>query len=220
MKKLTMLLAALLVLLVAGPGFAQNWSGGVKGGLGFSNLGGDIEDLDSSLGFSVGGFLGTSLHEYFAVDVLAQYVQKGAEESVDGGDLEFNLDYIEILVPATLTIPIQDSPITPRIYAGPALAFEITCELSASGGGVSADADCDQLFEATDGLIDDLETKSVDFGVFFGGGVDFMVGNGALTLDLLYNLGLTNVNDTPDDPTDVKNKNLQILAGYKFFFGS
>ena len=213
MKKLSMMLATLLVLLVAGPGFAQSWSGGVKGGIDFANLGGDVENTDSKLGFSVGGFLGQRLHEYFAVEVLAQYVQKGAEE----GDDELSLDYIELLVPATLTIPIENSPITPRIYAGPALAFELSCEASDD----STTVDCDELSEATGGFIPDFETKSVDFGVFFGGGVDLMVGTGALTLDILYNLGLTNINDVEGaEVVDINNRVLQLLVGYKFFFGS
>jgi len=207
-------------MFAAAPSFAQNMSAGVKAGVDFSNLGGDVEGLDSKTGFSAGAFLGLDLHEYFRLQFEGQYVQKGAKSSEAGGTLKWKLDYIEVMVPLTLTIPVQNSQITPRLYVGPAIAFEMTCKLSAEGDGMSADVNCDEVSELTGGEIDDIETKSIDFGVFFGGGVDFGLGNGAITLDVLYNLGVTNINDTPGlEDESVKNKNLQILAGYRFFFG-
>lgn len=220
-KQSSMLLASLLVALVASPGLAQNWSAGVKGGIDFANLGGDVEDLDSKLGFSVGATLGARLHEYFSLEILAQYVQKGAEEEELGIKVENSLDYFEVLVPATLTIPIENSPLTPRLFAGPAVAFESSCKVSAEGGGVSAELDCDQISDFTGDPDDNIETKSVDFGVFFGGGFDFRIGTGALTFDALYNLGLTNINDIEGaEDFEIKNKNIQLLVGYKFFFGA
>ncbi len=213
------LVAALLMALVATPGMAQNLSGGVQGGIGFSNLGGDVEGTDSKLGFSAGANLAVDLHEYFRLQFLGQYVRKGAEEQVLGVDVKFNLDYIELLVPATLIIPIENSPIMPRLFVGPAIAFELDCSVSAEGGGVSVDVGCDEFSDVSGDPDDDVETKSIDFGVLFGGGVDVAVGNGAITLDVLYNLGLADINDIPDDPFSVKNQNIQILAGYRFFFG-
>jgi hypothetical protein len=221
MKRFTHILTAVALALVfaTSQAFAQSLSAGVKGGVGFANLGGDVEGTESKTGFSGGVFFGVGLHEYFMIQFEGQYVQKGAQETEDGIDLKFKLDYIEFMVPATLTIPIENSPIMPRLYAGPALAIEASCGFSAEGpgGSPSIDVACDQVSEATDGGVDDIKTKSTDFGVFFGGGLDIAVGNGAITLDVLYNLGLSNINDASDEKA--KNKNLQILAGYRFFFG-
>jgi hypothetical protein len=39
-------------------------------------------------------------------------------------------------------------------------------------------------------------------------------------LDAWYNLGLANINDDVDSSEfSVKNKTIQIMAGYRFFFG-
>ncbi|UCC71067.1 MAG: PorT family protein [Gemmatimonadota bacterium] len=210
---------ALLVALAASPVQAQNLSAGPKLGIGFANQGGDVEDTDSKMGFSIGGSFGIQLHEYFRLQFEGQYVQKGLSEDVGGADADFNLDYIEFMVPAILTIPTGNGSITPRLYVGPALALEVSCDFSAEEDGVSASIDCDELSEATDGFLPDLETKSIDFGVLFGGGLDIAVGSGAITFDVLYNLGLTDINDIPGTTEEIKNRNIQIVAGYRFFFG-
>jgi len=196
--------AAFLVCLMAVPAAAQNMSAGIVGGVSLANLGGDVGDFTNTkakLGFAGGAFFALDLHEYFRLQFQGQYVQKGAEFS----DVEekTKVDYIELLVPLTLTIPIQDSPIAPRLFAGPAVSFLMNCKFT---NGFSED--CKDI------------TTSTDFGVFFGGGADFMVGNGAIMLDILYNLGLTNINDDVDaDEFSVKNQNWQFMAGYRFFLG-
>ncbi len=155
--------------------------------------------------------MGVDLHKYFRIQFEGQYVQKGAETEEFGVPLKLNLNYIEFMVPFTLTIPIENSPIAPRLYAGPALGIEASCNLSGEEDGVEVSADCD--------VGDDFPRKSTDFSVFFGGGVDFAVGSGAITLDVLYDLGLSSLDDSGADE-DIKNKSLLVLAGYRFFFGS
>ncbi|NIN12601.1 MAG: outer membrane beta-barrel protein [Gemmatimonadales bacterium] len=219
------LVAALLLAFLATPGFTQNLSAGVQGGIDLSNLSIDdpTEDvsLDSSLGFSGGAFFAVDLHEYFRLQFAGQYVQKGAEEEdvVDGvtATVEFNLAYLEFMVPATLTIPIENSPVTPRLFAGPAVGIELSCKIGGEALGVSVDIDCEELDINGGGL----QTKSVDVGVLFGGGLDIALGAGAITLDVLYNLGLTDINDAPGaEDVSIKNQNIQFLAGYRFFFGA
>ncbi len=213
---------ALILMFAAVPSFAQNMSAGVKAGVDFSNFGGDVEGTDSKTGFSAGAFFGLDLHEYFRLQFEGQYVQKGMKESEDNIELKWKLDYIEFMIPATLTIPIQNSVITPRFYAGPAIALEMSCKLSGEVDGQSETVNCDEVSEASGGQLPDIKTKSLDIGVFFGGGVDIGVGNGAVTFDVLYNLGLSNINDIPgtEGSLDIKNKNIQILVGYRFRFGA
>ena len=214
MKRATILVALAMFALV---GTAQaQLSAGVKAGVDLANLGGDAEELlevnlSSKLGFSAGAFLGVDLHEYFRLQFEVQYVQKGAKAEEGGVDIKFNLDYVEFMVPLTLLIPVEGA-VAPRIYAGPALGLEVSCKFSGDEGGVSIDIDCADA---------GVDTKSIDYGVFFGAGVDFAIGSGAIMLDVLYNLGLSNINDTAGT-TDMtaKNTNIQFLAGYRFFFGS
>lgn len=196
--------AALLVCLVAVPAAGQNMSVGIQGGVSLANLGGDVEDTDMKVGFAGGAFFGIDLQEYFRIQIQGQYVQKGAEETFNGETIKDKVDYIELLVPLTLTIPIENSAFEPRLYAGPAIGFLLSCKFTFDGES----EDCKDI------------TTSVDYGVFFGAGADFMVGGGAIMLDVLYNLGLANINDDVDsDDFSVKTQTIQILAGYRFFLG-
>ncbi len=81
--------------------------------------------------------------------------------------------------------------------------------------GISAEADCDSEEVGA-------PTNSTDYGILFGGGIDIPAGPGAITFDVLYNLGLGDI--AKEDPTDPKvkvtNRNIQVLAGYGFRFGS
>jgi hypothetical protein len=217
MKRFTHILAAvaLVVVFATSQAFAQDLRAGAKVGFGFSNFGGDTQELfgvkpDSKTGFAVGAFFGIDLHKYFRLQLDGQYVQKGGKFTEEGVDVKAKVDYFEFLVPFTLTIPTEGS-VTPRLFAGPAIAFESSCKLSGEEGGISVDVDC-----STAGV----ESKSTDFGIFFGGGIDLAVGPGALMFDVLYNLGMSNINDVPEaDQYELKNKNIQILVGYAFLFG-
>ncbi len=211
--------AILLSAILASPGFAQNLTAGVKAGIDFADLGGDFEDLietstDLKTGFSVGGFLGIDLHQLFRLQGELQYVQKGAKATEGGSELKFKVDYIEVLVPLTLMIPVEGS-LAPRLYVGPSLAFEMDCKLKGEVDGQSVEFACDS---------DEVgaPTNTTDYGIVFGGGIDIVAGPGALTLDVLYNLGLGDI--AKEDPTDpvvkVTNRNIQILVGYGFRFGS
>ena len=231
MKKLTsLLLAALLSAAFASPGFAQLSAGG-RVGIDFANLGGDAEG-DSKTGFSIGVFLGSSYHKLFSVYTELQYVQKGTKQelivtgpSVDSTvfianlEAETKLSYLEILVPATLIIPVEGSNIRPRLYIGPTMALLLSCKVEAEAqllGEFFQDpflppdpflpVDCGDFF------------KRMDLGLVLGGGVDLSVGSGAITADVRYNLGLTNIDDS-GSTFDVKNRVWQILVGYAFFFG-
>jgi len=214
------LLALVLAVVLATPGLGQNAMVGVKAGVDFADLGGDFEDVietssDIKTGFSVGGFVGVDLHQMFRLQGEVQYVQKGAKAKEAGAEATFKVNYIEVLVPLTLMIPVEGGGVTPRLYAGPSVAFELDCKAELSEGGVSVEIDCGEP-----GF--DAPTKSIDYGIFFGGGADIAVGPGKITLDVLYNLGLGDIADEdPTDPSvDISNRNIQILAGYGFSIGS
>ncbi len=223
MKRLTHIVAtvAVALVMVTGQTYAQNMRAGVNAGVGFANLSGDIESyLEASAkaktGFSGGAFFGVDLARMFRVQLNGQYVQKGTkfEDAAFNVEGKVKLTYIELLLPLTLLIPIEGSAITPRLYGGPSVAFEATCKIEVSFPETTDEVDCsDPDIEAP--------TASVDVGVFFGGGIDFAVGAGEITLDVLYDIGLTNINtfDEPD-PDVIRNTNLQILLGYAFLLGS
>ena len=142
-KTCSALTAILLTAILASPGSAQNLTAGAKVGVGFADLGGDFDQLietstDLKTGFSLGGFLGVDLHEMFRLQGEVQYVQKGAKASEGGAEVKFNVNYIEVLVPLTLMIPVEGG-VVPRLYVGPSLAFEMDCNVKDEADGQSQD---------------------------------------------------------------------------------
>ena len=186
---------------------------GVKGGIGIADLSVDdpfSEDvnLDSRTTFTGGAFANFQLGETFFVQPEILYAPKGAKESEAGAEATFELDYLEIPVLFGAEFPIGEG-LTPRVFAGPEVAFEIGCQVTGEEGGVSASFDCEDL---------GLETKSVDFGLVFGAGVGIPLGGFELILDGRYDLGLTNIDDSGEEGS-VKNRAWQFMAGVGFPVG-
>ena len=55
--------------------------------------------------------------------------------------------------------------------------------------------------------------KDTDYGLAVGGGVDFGLGQGQLTVDSRYTLGLAKIYDSG---IDVKNRVISVMLGYSF----
>ncbi len=69
-----------------------------------------------------------------------QYVQKDAKASEGGAEGKFKINFVDVLVPLTVLIPVEHI-VVPRLYAGPSLAFELECKLEQSAVGVTVEAD-------------------------------------------------------------------------------
>lgn len=205
MRKLIVSGAAACAFAVAAaqPALAQQNMIGVKGGfvsadLNTSNIEGTF---DARTGFAGGAFLQVNVGQSFSIQPEALYVAKGSE--VDG-DFEVKLSYLE--VPILLQYHIPAAVVSPRLFAGPSLAFEMSCDLAQGGVSIT----CDE---------GDTQTKSADFGLVFGAGVDVPAGPVVITFDGRYDLGATNIEDSGDPDTSVKNRSWQFFAGLGFPFG-
>lgn len=203
----TLAMGMLAAAISAAPTAAQGFSYGLQGGINVSDLSSDQAAVDSEIGFRGGGVLRYD----FAPDGLigvhfgATYSRKGASETEGGASGDVNLDYLEVPVTLAVNIPTESS-IHPRLYAGGSFNFELNCSFADSEGGVDVSYDCGE---------DDGGTESFDLGIRFGGGLDLDVGsNAALTLDLGYDLGLTDI--ATSDAADTKNRNLFFAGGVIF----
>lgn len=207
MKRFASLATAAFFLAVTVPLTAQAQMGqgmdvkpGVRAGVDFMTLGGDDVDsdnLDRRSGFMFGGFALVDFTGPFAVQPEITYIQKGAEAS--NSDLTRKNDYIEIPVLAKFQLPVS-GPVSPNLFAGPTLGFNVTAEL-----------------EDGDGNTQDLsdETSGTEFGFAFGGGVDIGLAAGTLMIDARYGLGLTSIDDTDADQS-INNQGFMITAGFAF----
>lgn len=218
-RAFSVLAAFVLAAAVAAPASAQGLRIGAEGGVNFANVSSDPDAETDALT----GFRGGLSVEYgfgddgaFALKTGAFYSQKGTtlpaavaavvfEDPTITFDVELAADYIEIPVVGLYNIPVEGS-FTPRVLAGGLVGIEASCEVS--GGGQSADCD--------DPLVG-FETASLDLGLLFGGGFGYAISdNATLTVDGRYNLGVSDLNETPNDPTTVKNRVFQVNAGVVF----
>jgi len=219
MKRLTVTLFAIVLLLTfSSMVSAQGLTGyGLKAGLNLANLGGDdaeYTDVDKKMrmGFTVGGFVTYSINEMFAIQPEVLYTQKGAKYEDPDDDFKETdkYEYLEIPVLAKFTIPTEGN-ISPNLFVGPALGILMSAKWDWEWGDESGSED----------MKDD--SKSTDFGLVFGAGVDIGMPHSAITIDGRYTLGLTTICEPYTDPEteeehecDVKNGVISFMVGYSF----
>ena len=140
------------------------------------------------------------------------YSEKGARLEDRGVDVTAKIDYIELYGLARVDLFAEralfaESSFGPYFLMGTAAGFEVGCAISGSrdrGGPLG----CDDLREGGKQL--------VDFGFVGGLGLGYDVSeNTALSLEVLYNLGVSSIND--DD--DTRNRAFMIWTGVEFPLG-
>ncbi len=217
MRKLSLLgLAVAVGLFVTTDLMAQGTMIGGKAGFNVSDLSG-ITDVttDTRTDFVGGGFLSFPISDFFAIQPEVLYTRKGAKLRETGEvDAEFKVDYVEIPVLLVARLTDESSSARPIVYAGPAVSFEAQCKVEGSVEGASVSADCNNISQFGG---EDIETKSTDFGIIFGGGVEFNAGSAVIIVEGRYNVGLVDVDETTTD--DVKNRAFSFMAGVGFPIG-
>ena len=185
-----------------------------RGGASIATLGGpDIDDIgstiDSRTGLNVGAALTFGLGGNLGVQVGGAYVQKGFSLTEQSAKVTFALNYIEIPVLLRVGIPTAGN-ISPHFFLGLAISIEAGCSVEASDQGVSVSVDCSE---------GDFDVKSTDLGGMGGVGLDIATaGPLSITLDVIYNLGLSSIDDAASSD-DLKNRAWSILAGVSLPIG-
>lgn len=186
-SKLATSIATLFLLAgLALPGISQAQSPvdiGVRGGLTQATFyGDDVASNDFRPGFTGGVFLNYQVNDAFAIQPEVLYSVRGtknhfsATTNPDLEDVRVRQDVIEIPVLFKLSAPL--SPVTPRLYAGPALAFVTNSEVNG--------ADADDSF------------ADADFSGVVGGEIAYALDKGPLSeiaIDGRYNIGFTQLGD-------------------------
>lgn len=175
---------------------------GVLAGLNISSTSGDVEDVfpESMTGFQFGGAVEFGISPTFSIRPEVVYTMKGSKDSEGDDEFRFKTSYIEVPVLAKYTFPMQGS-VRPHLMAGPAVAFNTSCDLELEIGGNEDSSSCED---------EGLDIAGVDFGAMIGAGVDV----GAFNLGVRYEFGLTDIPDEAD--FEGKNKTLSFVLGYTF----
>lgn len=212
--KQKILLAAFLIIFLAGNATAGVLGFGIKGGINIANIYGDDSDGESEWknGFAGGVFFDWGITSLFAIQPEILYVQDGAKENFLDVDWNLKFNYIQVPVLAKVDLPVGGSLI-PVLYAGPYVSLLLDSKLTVEDEGNSV----------TVGLKD--YTRSYDAGLVFGAALDFSAGPGKMTIEGRYTLGMTEIDDgigtgivglEDIEKTDMKNKSWMVMLGFQF----
>ena len=211
--------AAVLAFLFALPVMAQTNPIvlGFKGGVNLANLSID-PDTDPSpdmyLGLAVGGLLGFEISPGMTLDTNFLYIQKGAkwESDFEGDTFKETDKYSYVVINPMLRFAVQNQGLRPYFMAGPEIGFLV--DATATGEINGEDQDDVDLKDFT---------KSTDFGVNFGAGLEFPSGNSAFFVEGRYAMGLTDIMDDGDEGTkqedeqaEVKHRGIYLMGGVRF----
>ncbi len=205
MKKAMIVALAVVTVAVLLPQNAIAAKVGIKGGFNFaswsySGVGGPDFEFMTLKGPVIGGFLTLSLGP-IAIQPEVYYSRRGVRYEEAPNWLEYRLNYLEVPVLAKFTI--SPGPIAPVVFAGGYGAYLMSAQ------GVTVIDDIRNTQDIKEFL------KESDYGLVFGGGVEFKLALVKLIVEGRYTLGLSNI--LKDDPDDTyKNKGFSILVGIGF----
>lgn len=181
---------------------------GIIGGLNSSKLSlGDGNALDNAknrTAFTGGAFFTLGLGQILAIQPEVLLSMKGTRASnptqnFTTGDLTLSMNYIEIPLLLKAYIPLNNPSLRPNLFAGPAIAFLISCRVGEDVQGGTRD--CDNGGPTI---------KSTDTSIMFGAGIDFLQ---SFTAQVRFDLGLQ---DVDEEQGTAKNQSLLLLVGYFF----
>lgn len=183
--------ALALAAAVSAPAAGAQSVLGVKGGVAFGNISNQgllPGSLSNRTGFTGGITTGAQLG-LFGVGVDALYAQRGATSSSTTATADTRLDYIDVPVYLTLTVP--SIAIRPFVYAGPQASFEVRCR--ASNGTACSNPD----------------RPRTDYAAVAGGGVHL---GSSLSLEGRYVYGLRDLKlGTVTSGESYKNRTFMLL---------
>jgi opacity protein-like surface antigen len=154
------------------------------------------EEYSSRLGFGIGAVVDRPLSDKIDLHVEPMFLQKGGKIKEDSDKATFKINYFEIPLMFRYTFQ-NNASLKPYVIAGPSIGFLMSAKIDVENGPELDQKD---------------DTKSIDFGLGFGGGVKLPRGNKTFFAEARYVFGLTNVNDVEGE-SEVKNRGLQVVAG-------
>ena len=225
MKRLaTPLLTTFLLLLTVTPAFSQV-SLAVTGGVNIASMDISTEsdflapDLKSVTRLSIGLAANIPASDGWGLQLGGSYSQKGGrfEISEQGVSAESRVetDYLEFTVLGRARFPVSGDRVSAHLLAGPALALESSCQLTAKATG--PDGGTFEFAEDCDGYIG-LDRSTYDLGLAGGGGLEIkLLDTLGMSFGLLYTYGLLDLDKSNSD--SLKQRALSLRAGLVYSIG-
>jgi hypothetical protein len=210
MKKIVLILVISCISLI---GYSQ-FQLGLKGAVSMSSLSTDLEDYENAFktGFQAGAYfrIGKKLHLQPEVYFAGKSGDLTYDIKAEGPALTVNekvtLSTVDVPVLLGLTI-IDPKVVKLRLQAGPVASFVVNKDFDVTLNGISEEPG-DTYKDAW---------NDMNWALQFGAGVDVLF----LTIDLRYELGLSNMYSKPEEGfgnLDKVNNNLFFLSvGFRIF---
>ncbi len=186
MKKVYLVLFTILCTVYTSN--AQKLIYGVKGGLNFATVTGDVTGAKSRTSFHLGGVVELPISDKFSIQPELLFSLQGTK----AGQSKWNFSYLNI-------------PVMAKFYAADGFSLEGGPQFSLL---LSANAEAGNNSQDVSKSI-----KALDLGVGIGAG--YKLDNG-FNFSLRYNFGLSNFWDVPGSKESYSNAVFQISAGYSF----
>ena len=205
------IVASLLPLLIAAPLVGQTTLG-LRGGPSRATVSSEVEggvSKDDRQGMVAGVDIAFPMAGAVELRVGGTYSQKGMSFSADlapdgfGASGSLEADYVQLSALARIGTP-RNGGMSVGVLLGPWVGSLLSCDtrvdVDPGLGLMSESSSCDG------------ETKSTDFGIAAGAGLEMAVSGGLrLGVDLIYSLGLANIDDTSTE--DIMTRHLALQAG-------
>lgn len=167
------------------------------------------QEVSTSRGLVVGGWLGFGLSTRLALQAEVVYGSRGAEglgvgtDDLDPGanPVDVQMQYLEL--PLLLRAGFPAGWVMPSFFAGPYAAFVLSCEVTTDDGGTTG---CD------DGVTQRFSPRSTDFGMVVGAALDLAMGGSTLFIDARYTLGVLSI-EAGSDAFDARHTGFEISGG-------
>jgi len=167
---------------------------GVKGGVNYSNFGGDLKSTKNVIKYQFGVTVDYEIIGGIYLQSGLELVTKGSKTKSSGTNTKYNPMYLQVPIHFAYKHEIAEG--TKLVVSlGPYAAYGI-------GGKVKG--------ETKENIFGKNRFQRFDFGIGGGLGVEF----GKIAVMAGYDFGLTNISDMKG--VDVKNRNAYLTLGYKF----
>ncbi len=214
-------LIVVVSMTVVMPASAQLFGIGGRAGLNISNLSGDFDfgfgnvNFSPKTGIMVGGSFNIRLIPFISLQPEIIYTEKGAKlDEIEmlgqriPADGSVDLTYLEVPILLKARLPVPG--LSPIVYAGPAIAFNLDAGWDSDipdVGGIQFDGDEIDLKDYV---------KSTDLGFVFGAGIEFGAPVLKINLEARYTMGITELDDSEDFDLGVRNNVISIILGVTF----
>ena len=167
---------------------------GIKAGAITTGVSSNVEaflNTDWRTGISAGGFVSIDPTSALTLraDVLFSQRGFGFRMYQDGAGLipgEVKVRSLEFQMDVGLRVPWPHQSASVRLFAGPALGFQLSCKVNASMLGMNFTEECDDPVVG-------MQTHTIDLGLSFGGGIDLHLLPATVVLDGRFTRGLRNL---------------------------